>query len=102
MCVGEGLVRAACLGPVPALQDPLYCATTSQPPLYPAPYPPPAHPRLRSPLPSPQCFFGFAAVAGKAQRMCLHPGAPLAPAGDAPSLLPLVVFSHGICGSRFM
>lgn len=34
------------------------------------------------------------------QRMDLAPGAPLAP--DAPRHLPLIIFSHGLGGNRFL
>lgn len=47
-----------------------------------------------------QLLIGFVYAVGRAQRMDLHPGAPLAP--DAPDQLPLVVFSHGLGGHRFL
>lgn len=51
----------------------------------------------RSAAASLQALAAVASVAGKAQRMGLSPGAPLAPAGcipgDAPDKLPLVLFS---------
>lgn len=73
-------------------------------------------------LPTPACPLalqlvrGFATVAGRLLRLDLHPGAPLAPPappaggdaaaqlcdGGAPRELPLCLFSHGICGCRFM
>lgn len=49
-----------------------------------------------------QCLVAFAWVAGNSQRMDVHPGAPLAAGGAAPAQLPLVVFSHGLGGNRFL
>ncbi|EFN56866.1 expressed protein [Chlorella variabilis] len=45
-------------------------------------------------------LIAFAWAAGKSQRLDLSPGAPLAP--DAPSQLPLIIFSHGLGGNRFL
>lgn len=47
-----------------------------------------------------QGLIAFAWAAGKSQRLDLSPGAPLAP--DAPSQLPLIIFSHGLGGNRFL
>ncbi|KAI7836449.1 hypothetical protein COHA_009666 [Chlorella ohadii] len=47
-----------------------------------------------------QMLIGLNTALGKSQRMDLVPGAPLAP--DAPQQLPLVVFSHGLGGNRFL
>lgn len=47
-----------------------------------------------------QVFVAFVWAVGQTQRMDLHPGAPLA--ADAADQLPLVVFSHGLGGHRFL
>ncbi|KAL4443328.1 hypothetical protein ABPG75_011065 [Micractinium tetrahymenae] len=47
-----------------------------------------------------QAFIAFVYAVGRVQRMELHPGAPLA--AGAPDQLPLVVFSHGLGGHRFL
>jgi predicted dienelactone hydrolase len=47
-----------------------------------------------------QLLVAFSFVFGKAQRLDLSRGAPLA--ADAPEQLPLVVFSHGLGGTRFL
>lgn len=47
-----------------------------------------------------QAIVSLAWAVGKSQRMDLQPGAPLA--ADAPRSLPLVIFSHGLGGNRFM
>lgn len=47
-----------------------------------------------------QLLVAFSFVFGKAQRLDLARGAPLA--ADAPEQLPLVVFSHGLGGNRFL
>lgn len=47
-----------------------------------------------------QMLIALNTALGKAQRMDLAPGAPLAP--DAPRHLPLIIFSHGLGGNRFL
>ncbi|KAL4420912.1 hypothetical protein ABPG77_001253 [Micractinium sp. CCAP 211/92] len=47
-----------------------------------------------------QLLIAFVYAVGRSQRMDLLPGAPLAP--DVPDQLPLVIFSHGLGGHRFL